>query len=175
MDNVNLKVQKLDKPITNPELVEAIKELKKDFNPETQNKVLNIALNSVFLVPGTVNKTTKLVADEENHVHFDESPEVKFLLINHSTRGNFIPAFTDDEQISTFKANNPFQAFALRFVDLAALTENTPTINGFVVNPTGDNLPFPQTLLDEIKKTLIKAAKEKAEKRNNAAETEKEE
>lgn len=168
MKQPEIKMQKLDKPVTNPKLVEAIGKMRKNFCHETQNIVLNIALRSTFLVPGTVAASEKLVADEDNHVHFDQDPQVKFLLINHSEKGTFIPAFTDDEQISTFKSDKPFQAFALSFVDLAAITENTPQINGFIVNPTGQNLPFTQALLDQMKKAIFTAKRKEAEEKAKA-------
>ncbi len=49
----------------------------------------------------------------------------------------------------------------MRFQDIAALTEQTPKVQGFVVNPFGENLPFTQEMLESIKQTLIKVAKER--------------
>ena len=49
----------------------------------------------------------------------------------------------------------------MRFQDVAALTEQTPKVQGFVINPFGENLPFTQEMLESIKQTLIKVAKER--------------
>lgn len=156
-----MNIEKVEKKITNPELVDAINEMRKDYSPKTQNKVINLALGSTFLVPCTVSKDTQLVADENNHVHFDEKPQVKFLLITHKELGTFFPAFTDAEEISKFKADKPFQAFAMKFPDLATLTEQTPNAAGFVINPMNQNLPFTKSVLEAIKKTLIKIRQER--------------
>lgn len=156
-----MNIEKVEKKISNPEFVEAINEMRKEFNPETQNKVLNLALRCTFLVPCVVSKDTQLVADENNHVQFDERPQVKFLLIHHKEKGAFFPVFTDDEEISQFKSHERFQAFAMQFPDLAMLTEQTPTVNGFVINPHHQNLPFTKELLARIKASLMKAREAK--------------
>ena len=156
-----MNIEKVDKKITNPELVDAINEMRMDFNPETQNKVLNLVLRSTFLIPCVVSKDTQLIADENNHVHFDEKPQLKFLMVTHKEKGTYFPVFTDDEEISKFKSEERFQGFAMKFPDLAMLTEQTPTVNGFVINPLGHNLPVTKDLLAKIKEALIKAKKQR--------------
>jgi len=98
-----MNIEKVEKQITNPELVEAIKAMRKEFSPETQNKVLNLALQATFLVPCVVSKETQLVADENNHVQFEEKPQVKFVLIQNENTGTFFPAFTDAEELAKFQ------------------------------------------------------------------------
>lgn len=66
-----MNIEKADNKIQNTELVVAINEMRKDFNPQTQNNVLNLVLRSTFLIPCVVSKDTQLIADENNHVHFD--------------------------------------------------------------------------------------------------------
>ncbi len=158
-------------PITNPALVEAIAEMRKDFKPETQNKVINQALRCTFLVPAIIDKNTQLVADADNHVKFEDKPQAKFLLITHKEKGTFFPVFTDKEELDKFKTEQKFQGFAMKFGDIAALTEKTPNVNGFVINPMHENLPFTKPMLESIKQTLIKVRKEREEaEKANAAE-----
>lgn len=57
----------------------------------------------------------------------------------------------------------------MTFADIAGLTENTPKVNGFVINPFHQNLPFSQEMLASIKATLIKL-KEENEAKNNSAD-----
>ncbi|MGN0624566.1 MAG: SseB family protein [Oscillospiraceae bacterium] len=148
--------------IENPELVEAIAEMRKDFKAETQNKVINLALKSSFLVPALINKNTQLVADADNHVKFEEKPQAKFLLITHKEKGTFFPVFTDVEELSKFKTEQDFQGFAMRFGDIAALTEKTPNVKGFVINPMNQNLPFTKDMLESIKQTILRVKEERA-------------
>ena len=135
----------------NPKLIEAIAEMRKNFCAETQNKVINTALACTFLV-----------ADAENHVNFEDKSKAKFILLNNNkTNGTFFPVFTSPEEAKKLQYDKPFQSFAMRFQDIAALTEQTPKVQGFVVNPFGENLPFTQEMLESIKQTLIKVAKER--------------
>lgn len=161
-----MNIEKADNKIQNTELVEAINEMRKDFNPQTQNKVLNLVLRSTFLIPCVVSKDTQLIADENNHVHFDEKPQLKFLLVTHKEKGTYFPVFTDGEEMSRFKSEESFQGFAMKFPDLAMLTEQTPNVNGFVINPLDQNLPISKDLLANIKQTLIKARQEMEAKKS---------
>ena len=158
--------------ITNEALVEAIKAMRENFNNDTQNKVINTALRCTFLVPAIVQKNTELVADANNHVKFQDKQTAKFVLINHKERGSFFPVFTDAEELELLrgKTQDDFRPFAMKFGDIAGLTENTPQVNGFVVNPFDQNLPFTKEMLASIKQTLIKFKQDK----DAAAKAEKE-
>ena len=149
--------------IENSALVEAIAEMRKDFKAETQNKVINTALRGTFLVPAIINKNTQLVADAENHVKIEDKPQAKFLLITHKEKGTFFPVFTDADELAKFKTEQKFQGFAMKFGDIAALTEKTPNVVGFVINPMNQNLPFTKEMLESIKQTLIRVRKEREE------------
>ena len=156
----------------NPKLVEAIAEMRKDFKPETQNKVINAALRCTFLVPAVVEQSTELVADANNKVDFQNRSKAKFILINNTkTNGNFFPVFTSAEEAQKLKHDQKFQTFAMKFGDIASLTETTPNVKGFVINPFNQNLPFTQEMLASIKNTLIKAkAAKEAEAKGESAE-----
>ncbi len=146
----------------NPKLIEAIEAMRKNFCAETQNKVINTALACTFLVPAMVEKTTELVADAENHVNFEDKSKAKFILLNNNkTKGTFFPVFTSPEEVKKLQYEQPFQTFAMRFQDIAALTEQTPKVQGFVINPFHENLPFTQEMLESIKQTLIRVTKER--------------
>ncbi len=159
-----------NKVIANPELVEAINEMRKDFTNETQNKVVNLALRSTFLVPAIVDKNTQLIADSDNNVKFEDKPQAKFMLITHKEKGTFFPAFTDPDELMKFKTDEKFQSFAMKFSDLAALTEKTPEVTGFVLNPMSHNLPFTKPMLETIKETLLRVRKEREAAEKAAAE-----
>jgi hypothetical protein len=87
--------------------------------------------------------------------------EISKQLLDNKTNGTFFPVFTSPEEAKKLQYDKPFQSFAMRFQDIAALTEQTPKVQGFVVNPFGENLPFTQEMLESIKQTLIRVAKER--------------
>lgn len=172
---ISMSARAEKRKIENPELVEAIKAMRENFTPETQNKVINLALRCTFLVPGIVEKNQELVADENNHVSFQDKQTAKFILINHKERGSFFPVFTDAEELKKLPSDQPYKPFAMKFSDIAGLTENTPQVNGFVLNPYSQNLPFSKEMLESIKQTLIKYRQQKAEAEKAAAENSSEE
>lgn len=161
-DNISMQGTIPKDQIDNSALIEAIKEMRENFNPETQNKVINLALRAIFLVPAVIETNQELVADDNNRVQFEDKHTAKFLLINHKERGAYFPAFTSDEELKTMKTDKPFRPFAMKFSDIAGLSENTPAVNGFVVNPFHENLPFTKDMLESIKQTLINLRQEKA-------------
>lgn len=157
--------------IDNTELLEAIRDMRAEFNAEKQNKVINLALRGTFFVPAVFGKDTELVEDKDHKVRFEDKQTAKFLLITNKEKQSFFPAFTDIEAIKTFKTEQKFQAFAMKFADLANLTEKTPKVSGFVLNPNSENLPFTKEMLDSIKKVLIEATA-RAKEQKAAAEAE---
>jgi hypothetical protein len=164
-DNIEMQGTISKSDIKNEELIKAINDMRENFNPDTQNRVINLALRAVFLVPAVVEKGQELVADENNRVQFQDKHTAKFLLINHKERGAYFPAFTSDEELKKMDTDQKFRPFAMKFSDLAGLTENTPNVKGFVINPFHENLPFTKGMLESIKQTLIKyrQAKENGE------------
>lgn len=155
--------------LDNSALVKAIAEMKKEFNSDTQNKVINTALRSTFLVPAIVENKKELIADADNHLTFNEQPKARFILINHKNGAAFFPVFTSSDELKKLKTEDKFSAFSMTFADIAGLTENTPNVTGFVINPFNENIPFTKELLASIKETLIKAVqkKEQASEENN--------
>ncbi len=156
--------------VRNDELLEAVKEMRADFNAHTQSKVINMVLRSTFLVPAVINRNTQLVADNQNHLKFEDKPQAKFLLVkNQKTGGTFFPVFTDSDELNKMHSEENFQGVKMKFPDLATLTEQTKTVAGFVINPMSTNLPFTQEMLASIKKQLAEArAKRQAEQQAQA-------
>ena len=159
----DIKVPKNHGEVKNLELLAAQAEMRKNYDPKTQTDVVNAALKSTFLVPAIIDKKTRLVADKDNKVKFDDRPQAKFLLTEHPKLGTFLPVFTDDEQAAKFESDEPFEKLAMRFHQVASLVEQMPNVNGFVVNPFGDALPFNKQLLDEILKQLVESQKAQQE------------
>ena len=163
----------------NPKLIEAITEMRANFNADNQNKVINAALRCTFYVPATIMQQKKptgqqeVVFDENNRAHMQEKVDVqtsaRFILIsNNKTNDKYFPVFTDKEELAKLKTDQPYQAFAMKFGDLAAITEQNPAVKGFVINPFHENLPFTQEMLTSIGQTLLKVKKEREAAANSA-------
>lgn len=156
----------------NPKLIEAINDMRANFNADSQNKVINAALRCTFLVPAHVVQQQKptgeheVVFDENNRAQVKDKMDVqtsaRFILItNNKTQDKFFPVFTDKEELSKLKTDQPFQAFSMKFGDIAAVAEQNPAVKGFVINPFHENLPFTQEMLTSIGQTLMKVKQER--------------
>ena len=171
-ENLHISGTVNQEKIDNTALVEAINAMRKEFNADSQNKVINTALRSTFLVPAIIEKGQELVADQNNHVQFKDKQEAKFMLVNKPIRdeqGNqtgsvsFFPVFTDPDELKKLNTDQLYRPFAMKFSDIAYLTESTPNVEGFVINPFTQehNLPFTKPMLESIKQTLINFKKSK--------------
>ena len=146
----------------NPMLIEAISQMRANFSAETQNKVINAAIRCTFYVPANVLQQKKptgqqeIVFDENNRAHMHEKVDVqtsaRFILITNNK--------TKDE-LALLKTDQPYQAFAMKFGDIATITEQNPAVKGFVINPFHENLPFTQEMLTSIGQTLLKVKQER--------------
>ena len=184
--NLQISGKVSNEKIDNTALVEAINAMRKEFSADAQNKVINNALRATFLIPAIIEKNQELVADENNHVQFKDKQEAKFMLVNKAVRdenGNqtgtisFFPVFTDAEELKKMETEQSYRPFAMKFSDIAFLTESTPNVEGFVVNPftREHNLPFTKPMLESIKQTLINFKKSKDAAMAAAAEAESQE
>lgn len=148
MEVINSKEEKV---LDNSALIEAIEAMKKDFNKDTQNRLINTALHAEFFVPAILSRKQQIVADAANKIEFKEQPQATFLFITNSSGVTYIPVFTDKEQASRFRAEQQFELFAMKFADLAGFTENLEQVQGFLINPDDQALPFTKQILAAIK------------------------
>lgn len=143
--------------IDNTALVEAIAAMRANFKPETQNKVINLTLKASFFIPATMTKNTELVANAQNKLEFKDKNTTKFMLIENPEKGKYFPCFTDLELLKSFveKHQGNFRPFAMKFADLATITEMTADVNGFIINPNREGLPYTKEMLAGIKSVLM--------------------
>lgn len=171
--------------IRNDKLLEAVKEMREAYRAmhesgsddktavnEANTKVINLTLHSSFLIPAIINSNTQLVQDKDNHLKFEQKPQAKFMLVKHPQNGTFIPVFTDIDEYKKLQTEDieEYKPINMKFSDIAVLTEQTPNINGFVINPMSTNLPYTKEMLANIKQTLIEARDRKLKEQQNAGE-----
>jgi len=167
MEVINKKNDE-EQDLENQALIEAIAEMRKNFNVETQNKVLNAAIMAEYYVPAKLSTKQQIVADASNKIEFQEQPQATFLFITNDRGETYVPAFTDQEQARKFRSEEKFQLFSMKFPDIAGFTEKVPNVNGFIINPDGEALPFTKSILEAIKSEIakknaeLKEAEEKA-------------
>ena len=134
----NQKPTPNQKPITNPELVEALKALHQENTPQNQGKVLGLVVErAVFLTPAVVTPAPQQPGQADSA---RKQATIQFQLITTKDGRPFFPAFTDMEELRKFTGERKIQSVVLRFDDYVALVERNEKACGFVVNPMGLSL-----------------------------------
>ena len=134
-------------PVTNPELVAAIKSMKESNAKESQNQVINEVMKAHFIspviispVPGTLGDGSKVVLKEKTII--------KFSVIENTVNQQFFLVFTDWEELGKWHKVENQQALILTFDDLAVMILNGKgNSDGFVINPYGENVVFNKTMI----------------------------
>lgn len=125
MDNKN-RVVGMDTKITNVLLVEAIRQMKANENPETRNAVIDeTVMRAKFLMPVTI---------------LDDS--MRFNMVTNSDKQNYFVAYTDWEEMKPAISGPDQKAMIMTFDDYAMLEKKNIQTAGFVINPFTTNLIF---------------------------------
>ncbi len=159
-------------PVTNPDLVSAICDMRQDNSPEKQNRMMDEVMKAHFITP--VN-----VSPEPNHGHcdgddhcdchhhhhdhtteFKEGTTISFYSIADSAGKHFFLAFTDWDELRKWQNNDHQQTFIVTFDDISGmLLQENSRWDGFVINPYGESIVF--------NNELVKALKDEMERRAN--------
>ena len=152
------------KPITNPELVEALKALHQESTPQNQGKVLGLVVEqATFLAPAVVTPA-------QNQSAGKKQATIQFQLINTKDGRPFFPAFTDAEELRKFAGQKPVQSVLLRFDDYASLLQRNEKACGFVVNPLGLSLTLDRKTVESlaVRKKEVAQLRQQRQQQGNA-------
>lgn len=144
--------------VDNTPLKKAIEAMRANYSDETRNEVVTKAVfDSTFFVPAQFDNTTELMTDENDRLEFNERPKAQFILIESPDGDKFIPAFTSHDGVIAFREEQkiPCEAFLMTFADIVGVLESQSYLQGFVVDPSGYNLPFPTPFVMAIKQKLV--------------------
>ena len=140
--------QKPTQPITNPELVEALKALHQENTPQNQGKVLGLVVEqAVFLSPAVVTPAPQQ-PPQANPAQ--KQATIQFQLITTKDGRPFFPAFTDVDELRKFAGQKPVQSVMLRFDDYVSLIQRNEKACGFVVNPLGLSLTLDRKTVESL-------------------------
>ena len=150
----NQKPNPTQKPITNPELVEALKVLHQENTPQNQGKVLGLVVErALFLAPAVITPAPQQSGAPDGR----KQATIQFQLITTKDGRPFFPAFTDADELRKFAGTQKqLQSVVLRFDDYVSLVARNEKACGFVVNPLGLSLTLDR-------KTVANLAEKKKE------------
>ena len=126
--------------IINPALMLAISRMKENNNPDTQNKMVQEAMNAKFLVPCIMQFKP---GTEEEPRRDPGNTVVNFRMLKDPNDKLFFMVFTDMEEFQKWEDNDKQNVMVLGFDNLASMvaSEKSDT-GGFVINPSSTNIVF---------------------------------
>ncbi|MDD3139991.1 MAG: enhanced serine sensitivity protein SseB [Lachnospiraceae bacterium] len=138
----------INKPITNPKLLNAIIEMKKDNNKE--QFFINELFKAKFLCPARVEMKNSAKGDR-GQITVGEGSAISLTSIDDQQGKHFLMAFTDWEEIRKWNKEVNIQTIVLTCEDYQQiLTKDDSPYAGFVVNPYGANIMFNKEILENI-------------------------
>ncbi|MEL3959259.1 enhanced serine sensitivity protein SseB [Caldifermentibacillus hisashii] len=128
----------VNKPVTNPELVKRIEILMKDYSLYNERLFLDELMKANFLAPVSIEPDIK----GGGKTVLKQDTKINFFGITNSANQNFLPAFTDWDELRKWNNQENTQTLILTFKDYEAMIGNAAvdTWAGFVINPYSQNI-----------------------------------
>lgn len=138
----------INKPITNPKLLNAIEEMRKDNKKE--QFFINELYKANFLCPAKVELKNSVKGDK-GQLTVGEGSTVALTCIDDSQGKHYLMAFTDWKEIGKWSQEENLQTIILTCEDYQIfLTKEDSPYTGFVINPYGANIVINKEILENI-------------------------
>lgn len=143
------------KPITNPLLVKAIDEMKKERSRQTEFAFVNALKPARFLVPATIKTVQQAAANTDGTVELKEQPQISFMLFNNQEGKKYFPLFTDIAEYQKWDKHAEHKLAAITFQDLCRILQRDSggEAMGAVINPFSHNVMIPNETLFRVNST----------------------
>ena len=140
----------INKPITNPNLVNAIEEIKQGNKKE--ELFWDEVFKAEFLCP--INMEIGKISQKENYkIVLGEGTSITLLSIDNEQSEHFLMAFTDWEELKKWKQNHDQQTLILSYEDYQGIIiKNDSPYQGMVINPYGQNIVLDRQMLTNTRK-----------------------
>ncbi len=144
----------VNKPVTNPSLVQALDDMMKSNCEASQNEVINEILKAHFISPVTISPTPQTSTSQSNVV-LKEQTTIGFNTIENEANQVYLLAFTDWDELRKWQKNEEQQTLIVTFEDLVSmLKSDSSNLEGFVINPHRHNFIIDRSTAFIIKEQL---------------------
>ena len=141
------------KPIKNPELLEAIIKMQEDNCPDNVNHLIDCVMAAQFITPGRVSEPRNVAkTDSHGGTVMQQETQIQFQLIENQNGEKFFPAFTDADEKKKWAPSEGKQDIIMNFDGYAqVLSDPGSEVKGFVINPFGRSVAFPKQMVMNLK------------------------
>ncbi len=138
--------------LNNNELVNSIKEMKETKTDESQIKVITGIRKAKFLCPVIIEDAPV----GGGKINITKDSKVQFSIIKANDGKNYLLAFTSEPEIHKWQTTQKQQTLIYTFEDYAHIILNNPLINGFVIDPKGENLVLSEETINAMRNNITK-------------------
>lgn len=137
----------INKPVTNPRLVSAMKKARADNTEEAGRRLIEEVKQAKLIVPARVTPAPAA----EGKVVFDKNTRVDFPTLESPAHEKFLPAFTDWDMVRQWRKNEGEQALIMSVRELAdVIMGGNSGLEGLAINPFCENLIFTRRMLPQF-------------------------
>lgn len=141
----------INKPVTNPDFVLAMKTMKDNNTGENQDHMIDEMMKAHFITPAIISPQPDQ-EKESQEVVLKEKTTISFHIIQNTENQNFFMAFTDWEELRKWQDNENQQVIIVTFDDLAGMILNEASdSSGYVINPFGESVIFTRPMVEALK------------------------
>ena len=143
----------LNKPVNNPVLLEAIEDLKLNYNQENELNFFQKLQGADFLVPIA---TDPLFETNKGEAILEKNTKIEFISITNDKGETYFPAFTDWNELKKWNEDSKIRTVIFKFSDYkkVILDDDNTTWSGFVINPYGQNIIMGRDQIDLVNKEV---------------------
>lgn len=148
LKNRSIFIMNVNKPITNPQLLNAIEEMIKDNSKE--QLFINELFKAKFLCPAHLELKNSQKGNK-GQVIVGEGSTIALISIDDQQNKHFLMAFTDWKELRKWKQEENIQTIILTCEDYQEiLTKDDTPYSGFVINPYGSNIILNKEIVKNI-------------------------
>ena len=145
----------VNKPIENSQLLDILERLKSNYSYMLEHEFFEELNSAYFLTPVTEDSQIGCATGE---AIVKEDTTIKFIHLSDDYGHNYIPAFTDWNELRKWNDAKNIRTLILSFNDYKNLVFSAEsTFEGFVLNPFGNNILFDKDLIREVEDSVDEA------------------
>lgn len=135
-------------PVTNPILVHAIKEIKNEITPKTQDEYFKAVMDARFLSPVTIDPP--LPAGKDGKTTLTEDTKINFFGYTDGNGDEYLPVYTDWVALKKWRDIPDEQTVITSYKDISGMVLSNSQSKGFVINPYSHHIPVRRNMIEHI-------------------------
>jgi hypothetical protein len=146
-----------NKLIENSKLLELLERLKLNYDNQLEHEFFMELISTHLLTPITKDS---LIGYVKANTTLKEGTTIKIIHLSDDAGNKYIPAFTDWNELRKWCSKKDIKTLILSFDDYKTIVSSADSsLNGFVLNPFGQNIMFNKDLIQKVEDNTVTIVK----------------